>query len=149
MAVTASVYGAAAKHLANGDVIWKASGGSDIRVALVGSGYTFDADHETWTSLGANEIAAGSGYTAKGAALSMSDPTYDTASNETRLASSSATLAWSSATITAYGAVVHKYNATDGSDYLLCYINFGGAVSCTSSTFTITWAATGIIKYTA
>lgn len=152
MAVTASTYGNAAKHLGNGDVVWKASGGSDIRVALVTNSYSFDRDaHDNWGSTGVstNEIAAGSGYTAGGASLSLADPSYDSASDESRFASSAGTLVWSSATITAYGAIVYKYNATPANAYLLCYINFGGAVSCTSSTFTITWGATGIMKITA
>ena len=152
MAVTCKWYGNGPKHLALGDIVWKASGGSDIRVALMGAGYSFDQDaHETWASTGVstNEIAAGSGYTAGGATLAMTDASYDTATNETRLKASAATT-WTTSTITAYGAIVYKYNATGSLAYLLGYVDFGGATSSTSADFTVTWDSTyGVLKITA
>ena len=40
-----------------------------VKFALVASTYTFDEAHDEWADVSANEIAAGFGYTAGGAAL--------------------------------------------------------------------------------
>ena len=47
MAITAKWYGKAMLHMAQGEVIWKASGGSTIKVLLATSSYTPNQDtHE-------------------------------------------------------------------------------------------------------
>lgn len=144
MAVTAKWFGNGPLHICNGDVVWKASGGSDIRVALMGSGFTPNQDtQDAWDDISANEIAAGSGYTAGGAALTESDPTYDSATNKTILDAADAT--WAASTITAYYAVIYKYDATASAAYLLGYVDFGGAVTSTAGEFKITWAADGVL----
>ena len=43
-----------------------------LKVALLGSGYTPDADHAVWTDVSGNEIASGFGYTAGGVIVSGS-----------------------------------------------------------------------------
>lgn len=145
MAVSAKWFGQGQMNLMNGNVIWKASGGSDIRVALMKTTFAWNQDtNATWADVSAQEIAAGNGYTAGGASLTMVDPAYDAASNETRLDANDVT--WTSSTITAYYAVVYKYNATASLAYLLGYVDFGGAFTSTNGDFKITWASDGVLK---
>jgi hypothetical protein len=132
-----------------GNIAWKASGGSDIRVSLH-TGYTPNQDtHTVWTDVSASECPATGNYSAGGATLAMSDATVDTGTNETRMDSSSATLVWSSSTISATHAIIHKYNATGSLDLLLGYVDFGGTVVSSNGTFTITWDTDAILKITA
>jgi hypothetical protein len=50
---------------------------------------------------------------------------------------------WTTATFTAYHAVI--YDTTNTSS-LICSIDFGGAQTVTSGTFTIEWNSSGIIS---
>lgn len=148
MAVTAKWYGNGLLHIANGDVIWKASGGSDIRVALCTSSYTPNQDtHDAYDDLTNEVSSSGTGYTTGGAQLTVSDPTYDSATNQMRL--DAADVTWSSSTITARYAIIYKYNATASLAYLLGYVDFGEDKVSSSGDFTITWDSTGVLRITA
>lgn len=149
MAVSGKLFTTALKHIGNGDIVWKASGGSDIRVALMTSSFSPDQDAmETWASTGVstNEIAASGGYTAGGAALSLSDPTTDSATNRTRFKASAATT-WATSSFTARYALVYKYNATGSLAYLIGWIDFGADQTSVSADFTITWDSTDGVFY--
>jgi len=150
MAVTVKWYGDALRRVALGDIVWKASGGSTVKVALVNASYpaAFNQDtHVAYSDVSSYEVAATGGYSTGGATVTLSDPTYDAASNETRFDCADA--AWTSSTITASGAIVYKYDATAGLAYLIAYVDFGESKSSESSTFTITMAAAGLLKITA
>jgi len=147
MAVTAKWFGNGAKNIANGTVTWKAAGGSAIKTALM-TGYTPDQDtQEFWDDVSANEVPATGNYTAGGTAVTLSDPTYDSATNETRLDATDAT--WASSTISATHAIVYHDSGTPSTSPLLGYVDFGQTESSSNGTFTVQWAATGILKFTA
>lgn len=147
MAVTTKWYGNGLKAMAAGDIIWKASGGSDLKVILCTSSYTPDQDaHDFYDDI-TNELSTANGYTAGGAALTESDPTYDAASNEVRL--DAADVTWSDSTLTARYAVIYKDTATASTSPLLAYIDFGEDKSSSAGNFTLQFAATGVLKITA
>ena len=149
MAVTVKWYGNGLLNLVAGNIVWKSSGGSTIKVALVNSSYlaAFSQDtHDAYADISTYEVT-GTGYSAGGATVTLSNPTYDAASNELRFDCSDPQ--WTTSTITASGAVVYKHDATPANAYLLAYIDFGEAKSSEASTFTITMAATGLLKITA
>lgn len=54
---------------------------------------------------------------------------------------SAANPSWSSATITATGAVIYKSTGTGSSSRLIAYVDFGGTVTSTAGTFTVTFDA--------
>lgn len=151
MAVTGNWYTNGPKAATTGAVFTS----DTIKVALLGSGYSFNQDtHEFFSDVSASQISAGAGYTAGGATLASKTVTVDAATNETRF--DAADTVWtvpSGNTLTAYFAVIYKDTGTASTSPLLGYVNFGGAVTATASgasaTFTITWAATGILKITA
>ena len=146
MAVTAKWFGKGPLHLCNGDVIWKATGGSTIKAMLCDANYTPDQDAHEFKSSVTNEVT-GTGYTAGGAALTLADPAYDAASNETRLDAND--ISWANSTITARYAVIYKDTGNAATSPLLAWVDFGQLESSSSGSFTIQWATTGILKITA
>ena len=86
----------------------------------------------------APELPTAGGYTANGAALANgavteAATTYWDADD----------LSWTSATFTTYACLIYDITAASN---LICFIDFGGAQTVTSGTFTIQWHANGIIS---
>ena len=114
------------------------SGGDTLDCALLDNSHAFTATDTVWGSVSANEIS-GTAYVAGG----------ETLANQTvALAANTATFdaddtSWTSATFTCYHAVI--YDTTNTSS-LICSIDFGGAQTVTSGTFTIEWNSNGIIS---
>ena len=107
-----------------------------INVALYDNSHAFTATDTTYTTT--NELATTGGYTQGGQALAgkavtEAATTYWDATDAS----------WTSATFTAYHAVIYDNTAADD---LICSIDFGGAQTVTSGTFTIQWHANGIIS---
>jgi len=111
-----------------------------IKVALLDNSHSFNADDNTWSDVSANEIS-GTGYTAGGEELTNKSVTQDDTNDKAVFDADD--VSWSSATFTAYHAVL--YDDSLASDDLICSIDFGGAKSVSSGTFTIQWDADGII----
>jgi hypothetical protein len=114
------------------------NGGDTIKCGLLDNSHSFTASDSVWGDISANEIS-GTGYTAGGATL---------ANQAVSMAANTATfdaddVSWTSASFTCYHAVI--YDVTNTSS-LICSIDFGGAQTVTSGTFTIEWNANGIIS---
>lgn len=90
-----------------------------------------------------NEVV-GTGYTAGGATLAGFSATLDT---DTAILDWTTDPTWATSTITARGALI--YNASR-SDKALAVLDFGGDITSTAGTFTVTLpaaaAATGLIR---
>lgn len=108
-----------------------------INVALLSGGHSFTSTDNTWGDISANEIS-GTGYTAKGQALSSKAVTQAATTKW-----DAADTVWSSSTFTAAHAVI--YDDTVGTDDLVCSLDFGGNQSVSNGTFTIQWDSAGII----
>ena len=148
MAVTAKMYTNALKAFMMATCNWKTTGGSVIKCALLTNAYTPDQDvHDFFDHCSANEVANGNGYTTGGATMAPTDPTVDTASNETRC--DAADVVWSASTITARYAIIYFSTGTAATSVLIAYVDFGADVVSAAGTFTITWDATGVFKITA
>lgn len=90
-----------------------------------------------------NEVT-GTGYTAGGAAVTLTVAAVDTVNNDVEITCSSPS--WASATISAAAAVIYKSRGgASSADELLCHIDFGGTVTSTGGTFTVT--PSGSIKF--
>ena len=111
------------------------TGGHTIKIALMGSGYTYSATHVFWgdTGVSSNE-ASGTGYTTGGATITSSVAGTSTAQFKT-----AGDITWSSSTITAYGALI--YDSTASSSPLIAWIDFGGAQSSSNGNLTISWTS--------
>jgi len=108
-----------------------------FKVMLLTSAYTPDKDaHSKRSSLTANEVS-GTGYTAGGAAATVSVAAVDTANDRVDITLGGAS--WATSTITARYAVYYKSRGgADTADELVALIDFGADVSTTAGTFTLT-----------
>lgn len=113
-----------------------------IKVLLLNNSHSFNPDHNVNTDVNTNEIS-GTGYTAGGVALTSKTVTQDD-SNDLAYFDADDT-SWTTSTFTAYHAVLNDVTASNN---LIASIDFGGAKSVTSGTFTIQWSANGIIRLT-
>ena len=103
--------------------------GNEFKLALYDNSASFTAATTAYTAT--NEVAASGSYAAGGGALTNVTPT----STGTTAFTDFADLSFTSATITAYGAMI--YNNTAAGDPSVCILDFGGAKTSTSGTFTI------------
>jgi len=114
-----------------------------LKIALLDSNHSFDADNNTWADVSANEVV-GTGYTAGGATLANASVTQDNTNDLAKIDADD--VVWSGSTITASFAVI--YDDTLANKDLICCIDFGGDVSSTNGDFTIEFNASGIITIT-
>lgn len=89
-----------------------------------------------------NEVS-GAGYTAGGTAVTLTVAAVDNANNDVEVTCSAAS--WPSATISAVAGIVYKDIGTAATDPLIGVIDFGGTISSTAGTFTVT--PSGSIKF--
>ena len=103
--------------------------GNTFKLALYDNSASFTAATTAYTAT--NEVAASGTYAAGGGTLTNVTPT----STGTTAFTDFADLSFTSATITAFGALI--YNDTAAGDPTVCVLDFGGAKTSTSGTFTI------------
>jgi hypothetical protein len=103
--------------------------GNTFKLALYDNSASFTAATTAYTAT--NEVANSGTYAAGGGALTNVTPT----STGTTAFTDFADLSFTSATITAFGALI--YNDTAAGDPSVCVLDFGGAKTSTSGTFTI------------
>jgi hypothetical protein len=107
--------------------------GNTFKLALYDNNASFTAATTAYTST--NEVANSGSYSAGGGTLTNITPT----SSGTTAFTDFADLSFTSATITAYGALI--YNDSAAGDPAVCVLDFGGAKTSTSGTFTIIFPA--------
>jgi len=105
------------------------STGNTFKLALYDNSASFTAATTAYTVT--NEVAASGSYVAGGGALTNVTPT----SSGTTAFTDFADLSFTTATITAFGALI--YNDSAAGDPTVCVLDFGGAKTSTSGTFTI------------
>lgn len=105
------------------------STGNTFKLALYDNSASFTAATTAYTAT--NEVTSSGSYSAGGGALTNVTPT----SSGTTAFTDFADLSFTSATITAFGALI--YNDTAAGDPAVCVLDFGGAKTSTSGTFTI------------
>ena len=107
---------------------FKNSGGSTFNLALYTNSASFTAATTAYTT--SNEVS-GTGYTAKGAALTRVDPST---SGTTALTDFS-DLTFTTATVTARGALI--FNDSASGDPTVVVLDFGGDKTSTAGDFTV------------
>lgn len=118
--------------------------GDTIKLALLTSSYTPDFDaHDFFDDVSANEVAASGSYSAGGGTLSVT-LSQDNTDNEGVFDATD--VAFTTATITARYAVIYKSTGVSSTSPLVCLIDFGSDQSSSAGTFTITFAAEGILN---
>lgn len=118
--------------------------GDTLTAGLLNNTHAFDADNDAWANVSANEIS-GTGYTAGGANLANNAATNDDTDDEGVLDADD--VAWTSASFSAYHCVIYDNTTTTPvADANICSIDFGGIQTVSSGTFTIQFAAEGIVN---
>jgi len=107
--------------------------GQTFKLALYNNSAAFTASTTAYTTT--NEVAASGSYVAGGGALTKVTPT----SSGTTAFTDFADISFTTATITAYGAMI--YNDTATGNPAVAILDFGGAKTSTSGTFTIIFPA--------
>ena len=111
------------------------TGGNTFKMALIKSGMagTYGAASTNYSNItGNSDEASGTGYTAGGATLTRVNPT---SSGTTAYTTFSSPVTWSTATISAAACMI--YNTTNSNSSVSIH-DFGGTVSSTAGTFTVT-----------
>ena len=128
MAITSAICNSFKTELLTGTHNFSASGGNTFNLALYTSSASLGASTTAYTT--SNEVS-GSGYTAKGNALTSVDPALSGSTAVCDFADTSFT----SASFTARGCLIFNEDATG--DPAVCAIDFGSDKTVTSGTFTI------------
>ena len=128
MAIAQAMCHSFKKELMEGVHNFKNSGGSTFNLALYDNNASFTAATTAYTA--SNEVS-GTGYTAKGGALTRVDPS----TSGTTALTDFADLTFSTATITARGALI--FNDTAAGDPSVVVLDFGGDKTSTAGDFTI------------
>ena len=115
-----------------------------VKVALLNNSHAFNADNAGYSAISANELAATGGYTTGGATLASKTVTQDNSGDKGVF--DAADTSWTTATFTACHAVIWDDTPSSPADPLIASIDFGGAKTVSSGTFTIVWHANGILS---
>ena len=141
MAITTAMCTSFKQELMEAKHNFLASGGNTFNLALYTSSATLGA---ATTAYSATNEVSGTGYTAKGAALTNVNPT----TSGTTAFTDFADLTFSSSSITARGALI--FNDTASGDPAVCALDFGADKTSSSGDFTIQFpaaaAGTAIIR---
>jgi hypothetical protein len=133
--MTSGIYSIFKENLMNKVVDLEAD---TIKIALYDDSHAFTAANTTYTTT--NELATAGGYTQDGKTLGHKAVTGGTTTKWDNTDDTDSQ--WTAATFTAYHAVIWDDTAADS---LICSIDFGGAQTVSSGTFTIQMHADGII----
>lgn len=115
-----------------------------VKLMLLTSSHTPNADTDIFIDdVSANEVSASGSYSAGGVTLTKSSST-DNTDDEGVFDATDVSI--TTATITARYGIVYKDTGTPSSSPIICEIDFGSNQSSTLGTFTITFAAEGILN---
>ena len=107
-----------------------------FKVMLTTSAYTENKDTHTKRSDVTGEVS-GTGYTAGGAATTVTVAAVDTANDDVEITIGAAS--WATSTITARKAVIYKSRGgASSADELVAVVDFASDVISTAGTFTLT-----------
>ena len=87
-----------------------------------------------------NEVANSGTYAAGGAAVTCTVGAVDTTNNRVAVTFGNPA-AWTGATISAVGGWIYKVIGSAATDELVAFVDFGGTINSTASTFTVTVSA--------
>jgi hypothetical protein len=143
MTVTAHVYGLALTSMLNAQINYPSA---TVRGMLVTSAYSPNQDTHRWKSDVTGE-AVGTGYTARGLALTSKTVAYSAGSNTTSL--DCADFVWAAATVQARYLVIYVDTGTDSTSPLISWVDFGADVTSTGGSFTATVPVAGFAQFAA
>lgn len=136
------VYNNAKEAFLNGDIDLTSD---TIKLSLHTSSYTPDQDAHDFYDDVTNEVSNSGSYSAGGATLSV---TVSQDNTDDEGVFDATDVSFTSATITARYAVIYKSTGNSATSLLIALIDFGTDQTSTAGTFTISFAAEGIVNLT-
>lgn len=125
------------KHALTGAINWPAD---DIRVALLGEGYIFDAAHTSLANLTDVKVIDSQPV------IALANKQVVVGAGTVKVTADNISL--SPVTVQAVkGLALYKNGADAASSVLLCYVDLGMVKGVTNGDFGITWSADGIITH--
>ena len=114
-----------------------------IKLSLHSSSHTPANDSDEFYDDVDNEVGASGTYSAGGATLTTTVSTDDTDDEGVFDATD---VSFTSASITARYAIIYKSTGTASTSPLICLIDFGSNITSTAGTFSLVFAAEGILN---
>lgn len=115
-----------------------------MKFMLLDSNHTTDIDAQVFIDdVSTNEVSASGSYSAGGATLTVTSSTDDT--NDLGQMDA-ADFSFTSATISADFGVLYKDTGTPSTSPIVAIYDFGGTISCTTGTFSVTVNTNGLIR---
>lgn len=114
-----------------------------IKLSLHSSSFTPSADNDEFFDDVDNEVSASGTYSAGGATLTTTVSTDDTDDEGVFDATD---VSFTSASIAARYAVIYKSTGVASTSPIICWIDFGSTITSTAATFSIVFAAEGILN---
>lgn len=113
---------------------------SDTLKVLLVSSIPSEANLDGWANRSdvTNEIT-GTGYTSGGIAQAYTLDALDTANNRQSITLTNISSGWTASTFSAVGCIIYKNSGAAATDKLIAFVDFGGTISCTSGTYSITY----------
>jgi len=136
------VYSKGLEELANGDLDWVNA--TDVKVALMETGYTFDDDHDFWDDVSGDEVSDAS-YAAGGQALGNKSVTRDTGNNQVELDADDEVFS-SLDVVNPYSAIVYRDTGTPATSPLIAYFDTDFPFTANGGDVTISFGADGVVK---
>ena len=116
-----------------------------VRVALVGSGYIPNKDHDAWAQVSGNEIA-GTNYVANGKLLQNALVEEDDLNNKVVFKGDN--VQWMDSSLTARYAVMYFEGTAGGTtNPLIACFDFGAERTSYQGTFSVEWNPDGIFSF--
>lgn len=116
-----------------------------LKVALVTSSYTPDADAHDFFNDITNEVSS-TGYSAGGFTLTGNATSQDNTDNEGVLDAND--LSWTGVTFTARWAILYQYTGNTATSRLICAFDLGGDTSLVAGLLSLTIPTEGLINLT-
>ncbi len=136
----ANLYNSGMASLCNGTIDWDTTSG--IKVALVTSSYTFDADHNAFDDL-TNEIT-NANYTAGGNAISGRTVTQDDANDRAVCDGTDVTFTALAAGDLPGHAIVYRDSGNPSTSELIAYLPLTAPPAPDGNDYVIAWDADGL-----
>jgi hypothetical protein len=138
----AKVYSTFLDETAQGNIIWKATGGATIKAQLTNSSYTQNQEtHTVRSSITADKTSGTTDQT-----LTLTDPATDTTNDRVELDAADITFSSVTSGNTVESVILYKEVSGVGSDILIAWLDFSaGTIASNGGDITVAFNAEGCV----
>ncbi len=132
-----------ARALAKAEIDFDTATFKVLLVSSVPTTTETSGNQDTWIDRAdvTNEIT-GTGYSAGGIAQAFTLNAVTLSPGKQTITWTNISSGWTGATFSAVGAIIYLNTGVAANDLLLHFVDFGGTITCTAGTFSITYSST-------